>query len=267
MKTENNSFIQFINDTAGLIFDDSNHPEYPIKYFNLIDGEGLEADDEKSYYGYVYQGIVQLNTAGRGPIILMDGMYFSLNGWFDIENQSLTSKVVVIEVDHNKGSYKSTNFSAMFHVGGPIEPQGRLKYIDGCSDSLLISPVKMGNPCFNHLHFPKDIEQTPHTHPTHRIGIVASGNGKCVTPFGNLPLTKGMIFVIKEWDGVTFGIGLDGNEYPIGTHCFFTSDEEMDVIAFHPDSDFGPTDFDHPMINRTIVNGVPAKFLDDIRTK
>ena len=26
----------------------------------------------------------------------------------------------------------------------------------------------------------------------------------------------------------------------------------LDVIAWHPDSDFGPTDQDHPMINRTL---------------
>jgi len=28
----------------------------------------------------------------------------------------------------------------------------------------------------------------------------------------------------------------------------------MDIIAYHPDSDFGPTDIDHPMLNRTYIN-------------
>jgi hypothetical protein len=41
----------------------------------------------------------------------------------------------------------------------------------------------------------------------------------------------------------------------------------MDVIAFHPDSDFGPEDENHPMINRTIVNGVSANAIDEIKTK
>jgi hypothetical protein len=27
----------------------------------------------------------------------------------------------------------------------------------------------------------------------------------------------------------------------------------MDVIAFHPDSDWGPTDEKHPMLNRTYL--------------
>lgn len=41
----------------------------------------------------------------------------------------------------------------------------------------------------------------------------------------------------------------------------------MDVIAYHPDSDFGPQDEDHPMVNRTIVDGVSASKLEAIRTK
>jgi hypothetical protein len=40
----------------------------------------------------------------------------------------------------------------------------------------------------------------------------------------------------------------------------------MDVIAWHPDSDFGPEDDDHPMVNRTIVDGVSAAKIADIRT-
>ena len=125
----------------------------------------------------------------------------------------------------------------------------------------------MGDPCLNHLHFPDHITQTPHTHPSHRIGIVAKGNGECITPFGNLPLIAGMIFIIKEWDGSSIAKGNDGKSHPVGTHKFDTKDESMDVIAFHPDSDFGPTDIEHPMINRTIVGGVKASELEEIRTK
>jgi hypothetical protein len=109
--------------------------------------------------------------------------------------------------------------------------------------------------------------QTSHTHPSHRIGIVIRGEGECVTPFGNLPLVEGCIFVIKEYAGTDRKIGLDGNYYESGTHKFNTYDSSMDVIAFHPDSDFGPEDEFHPMINRTIVNGIPAKDIDAIKTK
>ena len=51
-----------------------------------------------------------------------------------------------------------------------------------------------------------------------------------------------------------------------GNHKFRTFDSEMRVIAYHPDSDFGPQDEDHPMINRTMVDGVSANKIDKIRT-
>jgi quercetin dioxygenase-like cupin family protein len=42
---------------------------------------------------------------------------------------------------------------------------------------------------------------------------------------------------------------IDENEL----HRFKTTDSEMRVIAYHPESDFGPTDQVQPMINRTIL--------------
>ena len=271
---ENNAFISFENDKAGLIFDDSNDPVYPIKYYNVINSKGFEPKEECSYYGYCYEGSTQLFQNDRSTMSIYEGMYFSsskLKNDYEINPIFFSPndfKMIIIEVYHNKGIYPKTKYKAMNLVGGPIEEEGRLKYIDGCTDSLLIPPVKLGDPCFNHLHFPSNIDQTSHTHPSHRIGIVAKGNGECLTPFGNLPLTEGMIFVIKKWDGNTENKGLDGKMYPNGTHSFKTpKDTGMDVIAFHPDSDFGATDVNHPMINRTIVDGVSANSLDHIRTQ
>lgn len=151
-------------------------------------------------------------------------------------------KTLVIEVK---------NFKGMNMTGGPTEKSGRLKYIDGCTDSLLIPPVKYGDACLNALYFPAGTRQTQHTHPSVRIGAVISGRGLCLIPGREIPLEQGMVFVIhtdKE-------------------HSFQTDDEQMTVIAFHPDSDFGAKDEEHPMINRTIVDGTSAKHLQDIRTK
>lgn len=125
---------------------------------------------------------------------------------------------------------------------GPIEHAGRLRYIDGCTDSLLISPARFGDPCLNLLYFPQNIKQTSHTHPSNRIGMVISGRGRCVTPHGEVALLPGVVFNIPR----------------DSEHCFFTDDDEMRVVAWHPDSDFGPRDEDHPMLNRTIVNGISA---------
>lgn len=264
--TENSSFIYFDNAKSGLLYDDSSHPTFPLRYYNVADGEGYSPCKNCSYYGFVYSGAVCITTDERTPEMwLTKGMYFSTAGALEINGNG---SVILIEVLHKKGIYPQNNYNAMRMFGGPIEEHGRLKYIDGCTDSLLIPPVKMGDPCFNHLHFPANIDQTPHTHPSNRIGMVSKGNGECITPFGILPLFEGMIFIIKEWDGVSFDKGLDGKTYPTGTHSFRTFEEEgMDVIAFHPDSDFGATDEVHPMINRTIVNGVSASKIDSIRTK
>ena len=137
--------------------------------------------------------------------------------------------------------------------GGPFEEKGRLRYIDGCTDTLLVPPVRKGDPCLNHLHFPSGIVQTPHTHPSVRAGIVYRGSGECVLPTEDqhVSLVGGYAFIIKTNT----------------VHSFHTSNDSMDVIAFHPDSDTGMTDDDHPMVNRTIVDGVSAREIDSIRTK
>jgi len=265
MKQENPAFVAFDNTIEGLVFNDIAHPRFPIKYYN-VHSRLPELYGSCSYYGYVYGGYYSVLFSGSGIQTINDGMFFSTAGKFSITDHGPDARMVLIEVWHTNGDYQKNKFRAYTLFGGPIEQEGRLKYIDGCTDSLLIPPVKMGDPCLNHLHFPRNITQTSHTHPSHRIGIVADGRGTCVTPFGLLPLEKGMIFVIKEDDG-TLHQGLDGDEYPAGEHKFDTQDSHMDVIAFHPDSDFGATDEVHPMINRTMVEGVSASNIESIRTK
>lgn len=263
MKQETKSFISFGIAEAGLIFNEENHNKYPLKYYNVINGVGMKIDNNKSYFVFIYDGIATLETKDKLISHLPKNTYYSVYGKHKLYGYF---KAIVIEV-LNGGVFQHDNYKAVTHIGGCVEETGRLKYIDGCTDSLLIPPVKKGNPCLNHLHFPKNTTQTPHTHPSHRIGIVIRGEGKCVTPFGDLPLVEGCIFVIKEYNGIDKAIGLDGKEYETGTHKFDTQNSNLDVIAFHPDSDFGAEDENHPMINRTIVNGVSAKEINEIRTK
>ncbi|MBI2373143.1 MAG: cupin domain-containing protein [Deltaproteobacteria bacterium] len=130
-------------------------------------------------------------------------------------------------------------------LGGPIEPTGRLRYIDGCSDTLLVCPSVRGQACLNHLHVPPGTHQSAHTHPSDRIGVIVRGRGSCVLPSArrgegtarHIPLEPGLPFWIA----------------PLALHCFETSEESLDVLTWHPDSDFGPTHEDHPMINRTYL--------------
>jgi len=120
---------------------------------------------------------------------------------------------------------------------GRIEERGRLVYIDGCSDTILCSPARLGDPVLNHLHFPPGTEQSVHIHPSTRLGVVMRGRGVAFGPGWEEPLVPGVAFLLNEHE----------------RHAFRTSDESMDVIAFHPDSDWGPTDAAHPMLNRTYV--------------
>lgn len=224
--------------TNGLLYNYSQN-QFPTNLFAWTEAKELNLKNHGStYLGYVFEGDVQLKAA-HNNYTLKTGQYFSIN-----ENLSLTGgKGIVIE----RIGYKGFN-----QIGGPVESWGRLRYIDGCTDSLLIAPVKLGDPCLNALFFPPNTDQTAHTHPSMRVGMVIAGQGECETPEGIHPLVPGQIFIIHE----------------DGEHKFRTTGNSvLTVIAYHPDSDFGPQDEDHPMINRTIVNGISAAELDSIRTR
>ena len=136
-------------------------------------------------------------------------------------------------------------YRGLFHVGGPVESSGRLRYIDGCSDTVLVAPVVGGDPCLNLLHLPPATVQTDHHHPSARVGLVVAGSGCCVVDRTRREsLRPGSAFVL-----------------PASTcHRFETDPEDgLLVMAWHPDSTGGPTDDDHPMLNRTLRPGSSAR--------
>lgn len=187
-------------------------------------------------YGITLDSAVLVTEVGR--YFLRPGMYFSFVGAGSIESDSA--------VAITRHGYIGFNV-----FGGPVEPKGRLRYIDGCTDAVLIGPPVLGDPCFNLLHFPQNIRQTMHTHPSLRCGITVSGRGRAIFPDGEVPLEPGRCWFLETG----------------GQHCFYTDDSEMLVTAWHPDTDTGPSHNDHPMLNKTIVGGVSAKHLPEIRTQ
>lgn len=209
---------------------------FPTSFYSWKE-DSLELSAGGTHFGYVFKGDSLLKT-NLGSFSLREKMFFCVPDNFMIEGGE---GVIITRI----------GFVGMFSLGGQLEEKGRLRYIDGCRDSLLIPPILKGDPCLNALYFPKSITQTPHTHPSVRVGIVAKGRGECVTPDGVFPLEAGSAFVIS----------------PEALHSFNTYDDEMVVIAYHPDSDFGATHEEHPMINCTMVAGVSAAKLDNIRTK
>ena len=135
--------------------------------------------------------------------------------------------------------------------GGPIETFGRLKYINGCSDTLLLAPPVKGDPCLNYLYVPPGVSQTAHTHPSVRVGCIIEGAGTCLLEDRTLDLVPGTVFVLPADE----------------LHSFHTSDQFLRIVVYHPDSDFGPTDEAHPMINRTVIAGVASATDKEGRTQ
>ncbi|WP_232281975.1 cupin domain-containing protein [Beggiatoa alba] len=222
---------------VNLLYDESTDI-FPSKLYELSGNAKFTVPENSTCFLYQHQGHSVLTGHYNLPVYA--GMYACVTAG---EIKAMNGQAIIIE---------RLNYRGMFSIGGEVEPLGRLRYIDGCTDSLLVPPVKFGDACLNALFFPVNTHQTPHTHPSVRIGMVIRGHGICATPDHQVPLVVGDIFVI-----------------PTDTiHSFHTdANDELVVIAYHPDTDFGAKDEDHPMINRSLVNGVSARFIDEIRTK
>jgi len=209
----------------------------PAQIRGWNEGEA-ELPDGATHYGLITRGEAILTEAG-GEWRLRAGMFFVLPGAGRIGGNGGTGLII-----------SCLGYTGLWQIGGPPEARGRLRYIDGCSDTLLVCPPLVGEPCLNFLHIPPGADQTAHTHPSFRAGVILRGSGFCQTPGGQFALASGLGWFIPA----------------NAEHSFHTEGDSLDVIAFHPDSDFGPSHDDHPMTNRTIVDGVPASELDAIRT-
>jgi hypothetical protein len=156
------------------------------------------------------------------------GSVFTMSGGFDTACQK-DFTIFVIERHGYRGLFGLSQ----------VEKRGRLSYIDGCSDTAIFPPARCGDPCLNTLHFPTGINQTQHLHPDIRVGVVLDGEG--IAYRNNVweePLVKGAMFILEESE----------------IHSFRTKETGMTVIAYHPTTDTGPTDQNHPMLNRTYIN-------------
>jgi quercetin dioxygenase-like cupin family protein len=176
-------------------------------------------------FGFVFAGTAR--TEGFVHQELHEGMFFSTPGPATL-------------IDLKGFACIRRAYHGLPMCGGPIEVLGRLKYIDGCSDTLLLAPPVKGDPCLNYLYIPRGIRQTPHTHPSVRVGCVIDGAGVCVLANNTADLIPGVIFILPAGE----------------LHSFHTPMQPLRVVVYHPDSDFGPTDNAHPMINRTIIDNV-----------
>ena len=187
----------------------------------------LQLEAGATHFVFAHRGLANLSRGGvRFPI--SGGMFAAVPGVAQLAGAEPDSAGVVIS---------HIGYLGMFQLGGPIEERGRLRYIDGCTDSLILAPPVLGDPCLNHLHIPAGTRQTEHDHPSIRIGLIVRGEGVCVTEAEELALRPGLAFMIAQ----------------DVAHSFRTNTSSLDVVVYHPESDTGPTHEDHPMLNRTIV--------------
>lgn len=207
---------------------DASATMYPSWMTALRDGQELGVTTS-SFYGYVVEGSAKIQTPTL-ELVGQAGTFFSLPGAVKLQVEGLT---VVVE----RLGYRCVPLI------GSIEECGRLAYIDGCSDTVLAAPARQGDPVLNLLHFPVGVRQSVHSHPSVRLGVVARGAGFA---FGPGP---GPDWRMELMPGAMFSISAHE------MHAFSTAESgsSLDIIAFHPDSDWGPTDGTHPMLNRTYL--------------
>src|SRR5262245_47420717 len=125
--------------------EDLSRNEFPSQVW-AWNGEPLALSENGTHFGFVYAGPAVLRcSAGIFP--LKSGMYFAVPGELCIEQGC---GMIISQL----------GFHGLFQLGGPVEDVGRLRYIDGCTDSLLISPVIRGDPCLNLLHLPPNTRQS-----------------------------------------------------------------------------------------------------------
>ena len=97
--------------------------------------------------------------------------------------------------------------------------------MDGGTNSTAIEPARKGLPVVNYVHFPEGMNQTLHTHPSQRIGLVLTGTGSIELNGHNyFSYTKKSAF----W--------MDRNEL----HNFMcNSGDDVTLFVFAPDSGMG----------------------------
>jgi len=261
---------------------DATHSMYPTRMLVAGGERGYtETDHTRHTYGYVLEGSCEVKFDGHS-FTLNEGAYFSLPGRFQLIDThpglghvryrtdyvcerivlrnlgAVTSKIILIQrfglrglvtvgrLDPPQPNYSGEGADRDARFG-----PGRLSYIDGCSDTLLVPPARLGEACLNYLFFPRGVLQTQHTHPSIRMGIVVDGLGYAwqqADGHGHgweKPLERGNIFMLEESELHSFKTTEGHNGEAART---------MSIVAFHPDSDTGPTDNDQPMLNRTYIN-------------
>jgi quercetin dioxygenase-like cupin family protein len=184
------------------------------------------------------------STMGTWYIMLQNASYYSdsvkfenvnaafaVNNHFTIKCGSGTAAVIKYPGLHL--------LESRYYVQNNLD-MGNLSYIDGGTNTTAVNPGRLGDPVVNYVHFPAGMEQTLHTHPSHRVGIVLKGRGQVLLDYSQVfPLKPGDVFFLQRNTLHNF-------------MCPY-KDEDVVLFVFAPDSGTGPTDEVNPLKIRTYV--------------
>ena len=199
---------------------------WPLRLTKLESGESRAFDYTRGTYYVMLQ-----NASYYSDNVKLEDVNaaLSVNNHFTIKCGSGTA--VVIE-------YLGLHLlESRYYVQDRLE-MGNLSYMDGGTNTTAVNPGRLGDPVINYVHFPAGMQQTLHTHPSHRIGMVLKGRGLVELDNSEFQLEQGDVFFMQR-------NVLHNFMCPYG--------EDVVLFVFAPDSGTGPTDEVNPLKIRTYV--------------
>lgn len=197
----------FVADIVNQMVGDQRHP-VQLATWNRSQGRASICLPKKmTHFGFSLEGSLKIDTPSL-EATLKEGGFFRLASEVEIEGDF----GFVLSVDGDQGLSQITNHNSSMKF---------VKYKAGGIENCLIWPSFIAQPTLNILHMKRNVSQKNHHHTSPRINIVIDGSAFCHLGKKTIELSKGSVVLVKT------------NEH----HDFFTKDESMTFVAFHPDSE------------------------------
>ena len=199
---------------------------WPLQITKLEAGESRAFDSTKGTYYVMLQ-----NASYYSDSIKLEDVNaaMAINNHFTVRCGNGTATVIEYSGLHL--------LESRFYVQNKLD-MGNLSYMDGGTNTTAVNPGRLGDPVINYVHFPAGMQQTLHTHPSHRVGMILKGRGLVELDNSEFPLEPGDVFFMQR----------------NVLHNFMCPyNEDVVLFVFAPDSGTGPTDEVNPLKIRTYV--------------
>lgn len=196
--------------------------------YKILEKDEVVHNNPNDLYSYtVYNGEHEIKVSARDSCWIIDLEENTVETASGVLVRSKTLAVVIY-------GYKP------FGRVTEINDWTTLPYVNGCSTTQLLPPIRKGDPTLQLLRIPPyTSEQAHHIHSTARIVFVLSGSGHSVIGAKGgqkiIPLIEGAVLVLDK----------------MVPHHFKTGEEALVVLPLHVYSSTGKDEYDHPMMNGT----------------